>query len=135
VSGLALIRIEGRKLVPLMLADDFKGGPIACCSFPTVDLFNPSGQKIAGNAPPPKDGAEWTVTLGTHPRLAGAPLMSGTKVVGVCVAPRDADKIKLPAVTLADLKKFAAENAKPASAPGDPMSNLLQLVSTRETGE
>jgi tetratricopeptide (TPR) repeat protein len=135
VTGLALIRIEGRKLIPLMLADSFAGGTIACCSFPTVDLFNPAGQKIAGNAPAPKDGGEWTVTLSTHPRLAGAPLMSGTKVVGVCVAPRDAEKNKLAAVTLADLKKFVAEDAQPAAAPGDPMSNLLQLVATRETGD
>jgi tetratricopeptide (TPR) repeat protein len=133
--GLALVRITGRKLTPLMLADTFTGGPVACCSFPTVDLFNPASQKINGTAQPPKEGADWTVNLGSHPRLAGSPLLAGGKVVGVCVAPRDADKTKLPAVTLAALKQFVGEDAKPAAAPGDPMSNLLQLVCTRETGE
>jgi tetratricopeptide (TPR) repeat protein len=133
--GLALVRITGRKLTPLMLADTFTGGPVACCSFPTVDLFNPASQKINGTAQPPKEGAEWTVNLGSHPRLAGSPILAGGKVVGVCTAPRDAEKTKLPAVTLAALKQFVGEDAKPAAAPGDPMSNLLQLVSTRETGE
>jgi tetratricopeptide (TPR) repeat protein len=134
-TGLALIRIEGKKLIPLALADSFGGGTIACASFPTVDLFNPAGQKIAGNAPAPKDGADWTVSLNLHPRLAGSPILSGSKVVGVCIAPRDAEKTKLPAVALAALKQFLGEDAKPAAAPGDPMSNLLQLVSTRESGE
>jgi tetratricopeptide (TPR) repeat protein len=132
-TGLALIRIEGRKLVPLMLADGFAGGPISCATFPTADLFTPTGQKIAGNATAPKEGAEWTVSLNLHPRVAGCPILSGNKVVGVCVATRESDRSKLPSVSLAALKQFIGEDVKPASASGDPLGNLLQLVSSHET--
>ena len=132
-TGLALIKIEGKKLVPLILADSFAGGPIACVTFPTADLFTPTGQKIPGNAPAPREGADWTITLNLHPRVAGSPILAGNKVVGVCVASRDAERNKLPAVSLSALKQFVADDAKPGSASGDPLSNLLQLVSTRET--
>jgi tetratricopeptide (TPR) repeat protein len=133
--GLALIKIEGKnkKLIPLVLADSFPGGTIACVTFPTADLFTPTSQKIAGNATAPKEGADWTIALNLHPRVAGSPILAGNKVVGVCVASREAERNKLPAVPLAALKKFLAEDAHPASASGDPTSNLLQLVSTRET--
>ena len=55
--GLALIKIEGKnkKLIPLVLADSFAGGTIACVTFPTADLFTPTSQKIPGNATPPRN--------------------------------------------------------------------------------
>lgn len=131
-TGLALLRITGRKLNPLALADSFNGGQITCASFPTVDLFSPSAQGIPGSATAPKEG--WTVQLNVHPRLAGAPILSGGKVVGVCVAPRDAERAKLPAVTLEQLKAFLGSDVTPPARAGDPTASLLQLVTTRETG-
>jgi Tfp pilus assembly protein PilF len=131
-TGLAMLRITGRKLNPLALADSFNGGQITCASFPSVDLFTPSAQGIPGTATAPKEG--WTVQLNVHPRLAGAPLCSGGKVVGVCVAPRDAERAKLPAITLDQLKAFLGSDVTPPAKAGDPTASLLQLVTTRETG-
>jgi hypothetical protein len=130
--GLALLKVEGRTLHPLALADGFNGGPVTCASYPTVDLFSPSAQAITGVATPPKDG--WTISLNVHPRLAGAPVLSGGRVVGVCVAPRDAERAKLPAVTLEQLKTFLGTDVTAPKAAGDPASSLLQLVTTMETG-
>jgi hypothetical protein len=131
-SGLALVRVAGdRKLHALPLADAFAGGPVTCAAFPAVDLFSPAAQVIAGAAAAPKDG--WTVALNMHPRLAGAPLMSGGKVVGVCVAPRDADRAKLPAVTLEQLKTFLGTDAAATARAGDPSGSLLQVITSRET--
>jgi hypothetical protein len=130
--GLALLRIEGRALHPLALADAFNGGPVTCASYPTVDLFSPAAQAITGSATSPKDG--WTISLNTHPRLAGAPVLAGGKVVGVCVAPRDAERNKLPAVTLEQLKTFLGRDVGPVQTAGDPAGSLLQLVTTLETG-
>jgi hypothetical protein len=132
-TGLALLKVIGRKLHPLPVADAFKGGPVTCASFPTAELFSPTAQSIAGSATAPKDG--WTVSLNTHPRLAGAPLISGGKVVGVCTAPRDAERNKLPAVTLDQLKKFLGSDLPTEPAAGNPTASLLQLVTTRESGE
>jgi tetratricopeptide (TPR) repeat protein len=129
--GLALLRVEGRTLNPLALADGFKGGPVTCASFPTVDLFSPAAQAITGNATPPKEG--WTISLNIHPRLAGSPVLASGHVVGVCVAPRDAERGKLPAVTLDQLKTFLGSDVTPPKAAGDAASSLLQLVTTRET--
>lgn len=131
-TGLALLKLEGRRLAPLALADTFNGGAIACAAFPTVDLFSPAAQSITGTAAAPKDNA-WTVSLGTHPRLAGSPILSGGKVVGVVVAPRDAEKAKLPAVPLDALKTFLGSDIQPAGAQGDPATSLLQLITTTET--
>lgn len=131
-TGLALLKLEGRRLAPLSIADAFTGGPIACAAFPTVDLFSPAAQSITGTAAVPKDNA-WTVSLGTHPRLAGSPILSGGKVIGVVIAPRDAEKTKLPAVPLDALKTFLGSDVQPAGAPGDPATSLLQLITTTET--
>lgn len=132
-TGLALLKVTSKKLHPLSLADAFKGGPVTCASFPTAELFSPSAQSITGSATAPKDG--WTVSLNTHPRLAGAPLIAGGKVVGVCTAPRDADQRKLPAVTLDQLKKFLGDDLPTEPGAGNPTAALLQLVTTRESGE
>jgi tetratricopeptide (TPR) repeat protein len=130
--GLALLRVTGRTLKPLGLAESFNGGPVTCASFPTVDLFSPAAQAITGNATQPKDG--WTVSLNVHPRLAGAPLIQNARVVGVCVAPRDAERAKLPAVTLDQLKTFLGADGLAGKGSAEPVSSLLQLVTTRETG-
>lgn len=131
-SGLALLRVEGnRKFNPLPIADAFAGGAVTCASFPTVDLFSPAAQSINGSATAPKEG--WTVSLNVHPRLAGAPILSGGKVVGVCVAPREAERGKLPAATLEQLKAFVGADAGEPKFAGDPAASLLQLVTTRET--
>ncbi len=132
-SGLALLKVSGRKLIPLAVADTFAGGPVSCASFPAVDLFSPAAQAITGSAQAPKEG--WTVSLNVHPRLGGAPVLSGGKVVGVCVAPRDAERGKLPAVPLDALKAFLGGDVQPpAKAAGDAQAALLQLVTTRESG-
>jgi hypothetical protein len=135
-TGLALLKVTGKTLAALPIADAFGGGAVTCPSFPTVDLFSPAAQSIAGTSQAPK-GEGWTVSLNVHPRLAGAPLISGGKVVGVCVAPRDAEKAKLPAVTLERLKAFVGDELKAGARIGDPVASLLQLVTTREsmTGE
>jgi hypothetical protein len=132
-TGLALLKVTGRKMHPLAIADAFAGGPITCASFPTVDLFSPAAQSITGSSTAPRDG--WTVALNLHPRLAGAPLIAGGKVVGVCIAPRDAERNKLPAVTLDQLKKFLGTDASTEAAGGNPTASLLQLVTTRESGD
>jgi hypothetical protein len=130
--GLALLKVEGRTLRPLALADAFNGGPVTCASYPAVDLFSPAGQAITGSATAPKDG--WTISLNMHPRLPGGPVLAGGKDVGVCVAPRDAERTKLPTVTLEPLKTFLGTDVAPVQAAGDPAGSLLQLVTTLETG-
>jgi len=90
-------------------------------------------RNFPGSATAPKDG--WTVALNTHPRLAGAPLIAGGKVVGVVTAPRDAERNKLPAVTLDQLKKFLGPDLPSEAGSGNPTTSLLQLVTTRQSGE
>jgi hypothetical protein len=131
-TGLALLKIEGRRLAALPLADGFTSGAVTCPSFPTVDLFNPAPQVITGTAPAAKDG-QWTISLAAHPRLAGAPIIAGGKVVGVCLASRDAEKTKLPAVTLDQLKTFLGADAKPAAFATDPAAAILQVVASVES--
>jgi hypothetical protein len=127
-SGLALLRVPGKRMAYLTLADAFNGGTLQTVSFPSVNIFDPVAEAIPGSAVPPKD--EWAVRLGRHPRLAGGPLLAGGKVVGVELATRDADPATVPAATLADLKKLVGDKAGPAGM-ADPAAATVQVTATR----
>lgn len=132
---LALLEVDagaaGGGLPYLNLATDFRGGPVRCAAIPSVSLFQPVVQVVAGNAAPPQSQGGWQVSLEKHPRLPGAPLTDPTgQVVGVVVARRDSPVQQLPAVTLAELRGFlqgaGALPASPSAAP-DP-SRVYHVV-------
>ena len=131
--GLALLSVEGGKFLPLALADAPVSGNVSCVSFPTVNIFDPVAEAIDGGAPAPKEGAPWTVRLSRHPRLAGGPLLSGKKVVGVELASRDADPAKVPAATLDDLRRLIGHDAPrtPPVAAADPAEVTMQVTAVR----
>lgn len=131
-AGLALLRVSGRKLIPLILANTFTGGAIQCAAYPTVNIFNPAAEPIPGTAKPPV--GEWKVSLSRHPRLGGSPLLAANKVVGVELASRETDPTQIPSATLDAIKKFLGPDmpSPPAGTP-EPCSVLLQLMATRES--
>ena len=131
-TGLALLRVSGRALAPLDVADAFAGGPLQCAGFPTVNIFNPSAEIFGGTAPPSKEG--WKVRLDQHPRLPGGPLLAGGKVVGVELAARESDASAIPSATSDQLRKFLGDDGsrQPATNP-DPAGSLLQVLATRES--
>jgi S1-C subfamily serine protease len=132
-SGLALIRVEGRKLVPMALGSSFGGGAVQCASFPTVNIFNPAAETIAGTAKAPA-ASDWKVTLQRHPRLGGAPLLAGNKVIGVELAGRESDAAQIPAATLEQVKAFlGADLPAPAAVGPEPTAAMLQVIATRES--
>jgi hypothetical protein len=133
-SGLALLRVEKRKLVPLPIATAFAGGAVQCAAFPTVNIFNPAAESIAGTAKPAASGAEWRVTLTRHPRLGGSPLLAANKVIGVELASRDNEAAQIPAATLEQIKAFLGADLPQTPAAGpDPCGVVLQLIATRES--
>ncbi len=132
-SGLALIRVPGKRLAYLSLADKFAGGGVTSVGFPTVNLFDPVAEAITGGATAPTGSDKWTIKLNKHPRLPGGPLLSSdNKVIGVQLATRDSEIAQVPAATLADLKKLLAGQA--ASAPGtaNPQAATMQLTAVRQ---
>jgi tetratricopeptide (TPR) repeat protein len=132
-SGLALLRVQGRKLVPMVLGSSFGGGAVQCASFPTVNIFNPSAETISGTAKAPAAG-DWKVTLQRHPRLGGAPLLAGNKVVGVELAGRETDPAQVPAATVQQIKAFLGADLPTATAAGpEPSAAMLQVIATRES--
>jgi len=141
-SGLALLKVtqpagSKRKLnfLPLAESAPSAGSALTCVCFPTVNLFNPAAEALAGTAPAaPKDGG-WTVKLLRHPRLTASPLVVGGKVVGAVMAPRDALPESLPAVAVEAIREVVGTEAGAVTSPylaRDPASALLQLVATRE---
>lgn len=133
-TGLALVRVTSRKLMPLPLGSAFAGGAVQCAGYPTVNIFNPMSEPITGTAKPPA-AADWKVSLSRHPRLGGAPLIVQGKVVGVELATRDIDAGAIPAVTLDQIKKFLGDDLPKSPSAGGPdaCSAMLQLTATRET--
>jgi hypothetical protein len=126
-SGLALLKIPGRKMAYLPLADTFAGGTFQCVGFPTVSIFDPVAEAITGSAVAPKDG--WTVRLSKHPRLGGGPLVAGGKVVGVQLATRDAEPTSIPAAPLDAIRKLVGDKAGP-SGNADPAAVTMQVTVT-----
>lgn len=135
-SNLALLKVEeSRKLNFLRLADTTSGGAITCVCFPTVNLFNPTSEALAGTATAPKTNTPWGVQLSRHPRLIASPLIVSGKVIGAVMAPRDAAPEALPAIPIDTIRALLGTDAGPANSPHvarDPASALLQLVATRE---
>ncbi|HEX4124450.1 MAG TPA: hypothetical protein VHY37_06965 [Tepidisphaeraceae bacterium] len=125
---LALLQLN-KKVPYLDLAPSFTGGPVTCTGFPQVDIFNPTAEAISGTAPAPGDG--WEIKLTKHPRLGGAPLTSGGKVVGVELAGRDSAINKIPAVSIDAVRSFVGSDL-PAPGHGTtiPSSAIFQLVSS-----
>jgi tetratricopeptide (TPR) repeat protein len=133
-SGLALLRVEKRKLVPLPIGTAFAGGAVQCAAFPTVNIFNPAAEPITGMAKSAANGGEWKVALSRHPRLGGSPLLAANKVVGVELASRESDAAQIPAATLEQIKTFLGADLPQAPAAGpDPCGVVLQLIATRES--
>jgi len=128
-SGLALLRVKGQRIAFLPIGDAFAGGVVQCVSYPTPAVFDPESEVISGSAIPPKD--EWSIRLAKHPRLAGAPILSGGKVVGVEMASRDNDTTTIPAVTLEALKQFAGVLPQAGVHP-DPRQAVLMVSGVRQ---
>ncbi|MDB5295623.1 MAG: hypothetical protein JWO31_1606 [Phycisphaerales bacterium] len=131
-GALALIRLKGKRMRYVGLGDAaFPGGAVQCVSYPTPALFDPSSEAIAGTATPAKDA--WSVALAKHPRLAGAPILFGGRVVGVSVGGREDPSSRLPAATLADLRKLIGTDAPATLAQGnDPKAAVCLVSSLRE---
>lgn len=132
-TGLALLKAAGQRLMPLGLAASFAGGNVSCVGFPSVNIFDPVPETLAGGAPAIAPGGKWTVRLARNPRLGGSPLLAGGKVVGVQLATRDADAASVPAATLDDLKKLLADHVPAAAVAGaaNPLSVTMQLTAVR----
>jgi Tfp pilus assembly protein PilF len=128
-SGLALLKVEGKKLPCLALADKFPSGAISCVGFPQVALFTSGAQTIAGTLQP--SGA---ASFSQHPRLAGAPLLSRGQVAGVELASRDDEPSAIPIATLAQIQKLIGDRAgaEGAATASPPSLAVLELTTTRE---
>jgi hypothetical protein len=126
-SGLALIKLKGGRLPALVLDEAFVGGPVTCAGFPTPAIFDPEAEVITGSAAAPKD--KWSVRLAKHPRLPGAPVISGGKVVGVELASRESETGTLPTATPQQIKALVAGLPLPAGVGGGDPKSSVALVS------
>lgn len=129
--GLALLRVQGRKLPWLAVGEAYVEGPLSCVCFPTVNLFNPQAELLAGSSNGMK-GKEWTVKLTRHPRLPGSPLLNNGYVAGVVMANRETPHDQLPAIGADAVKAVVGNNAGQGSPAKDPTTALMQLVVIRE---
>jgi hypothetical protein len=123
-AKLALVRVNGQRLNFAPLAAAEATGAVSCVGFPKVSLFEPAKQTIAGRASAASQEG-WSVSLDSHPRLAGAPLFDAAGALcGVVAAERDDPAAKLPAVSASQIRAFLAADA-PAGGGG--MADVFQL--------
>jgi tetratricopeptide (TPR) repeat protein len=128
-SGLALIRLKTGTMSYVGVADSFASGALQCACFPTPSVFEPDAAIVAGSGGAVKD--PWTVRLARHPRLAGAALVAGGKIVGIVTAGRDADPALLPAATLEQVRVLLANNPLPAPNKTDALAAAAVVTGVR----
>jgi len=130
--GLALVRLTGRIMRPLPLGAEFSSGNVHIAGFPTPDIFTPNSEMMLGSVSGAGDSGKLRVAR--NPRLAGAPMLAGGKVIGVELATRDADLSQVPYVSLEQLLKFlGTDAAKGTVAAVDPLTAVMQLTATRDS--
>lgn len=133
--GLAMLKVEGKRLGYLTLGQVFDGGKISVTSYPNNNIIEPKPESVEGNSPSPASATPqkpWRIVLSDHPRLPGGPIMAGGQVVGVELATEDDDADAVPAVTLAALKKFVGgAQPGPSSKEEDPVLVVMQLIASK----
>ncbi len=130
-SGLALVRLLEKKVKYLSVEGPFAGGQVQCPAFIEVDLFQPRAEIVVGQSKIAEGRSQ--LSLEKRPRLAGSPLLSGGKVVGVELAAHDSDIEKIPNATLEQIKRLCGNDLpeKP-SAPADPAALMYQVIVTTQ---
>ncbi len=130
--GLALIKVDGRRMACVNTASDFDGGDITCIWFPEADLFNLRPKALAGEAPAfPKEGAAWAIKLSAPPRLTTAPLFAGGKLVGMCQSATESGPGPMSAISGASIKALVGKDAAditPLGPKQDMAGALAHLV-------
>jgi S1-C subfamily serine protease len=128
-EGLALLRIRGQKMAYVNLAQQFAGGAVQCPAYPEVSVFGVSVEVLKGKTLGTSDEG-WKVSLGKHPRLAGAPLLdSNGDLVGVEMADREDLSTQLPALSLKAVRAFLGSDL-----PGQPCGNPRAAAVVQVTG-
>ncbi len=131
-TGLALIRVTGKRLTYLNLATGFAGGDVTCWGFPEVSIFNPIADSIGGSTTAPK-AAGWTVMLRRHPRLMGAAILDGKgALIGITIGDREIPASRMSAVTLEQLRAFLGADAPQTACSSPNPSGVMQLTASRE---
>ncbi len=126
-SGLALLQIQGRKLNYMNVADSFEGGKLQCVTL-SVGAFQPTTVVVNGTGGKP--AAEWSVRLEDGARLAGAPLVSGGKIVGVAL-PSKVQDAEPAAVTPERLKAFLGKDADGRGEVVDATTIVFHVIAVR----
>ena len=125
--GLALLRVKDAGSPCLAAAPVMTHSAIKAWGYPEVSMFNAVPQEMACGASTPGPAA-WTIRFPVSPRLPGGPVLQEGLLVGVELTTRDTDPMSVPGVTLADLKKFIGDDAKPGTPAADPKSAIVQVV-------
>jgi tetratricopeptide (TPR) repeat protein len=126
---LALLKVDlkGAARPALPLSDADSKGPLQCLAFASpASIFDDEGAEVI-------EGVMITPTgdarMKKHPRLPGAPLMTGGKVVAVELAERESPITAVPIASLEKLKALLGTDATATTPARDPLDALYQVKS------
>jgi tetratricopeptide (TPR) repeat protein len=126
---LALLRVDlkGANRPALPLSEAESKGPLQCLAFASPNsIFDDEGAEvIEGVMITPAGDAR----MKKHPRLPGAPLMTGGKVVAVELAERESPITAVPIASLEKLKALLGNDVVAGTPARDPLDALYQVKS------
>jgi len=124
-SGLALLRVQGLRMAYFGLEQKFTAGQVTCPAFCEIDVFDPKPQLLVGQA----DGGRGVAKFNKHPGLAGSPVLSEGRVVGVELTSSDSPADNIPMATLDQLRALAGPRAgESPKAFTDPRNAMYQVI-------
>jgi hypothetical protein len=125
--GLALVKLDGKPLDYLNLAQKVDGHQFACWAFPEVTVDKPVPEALPTSASAPRN-ATWAVFVSRHPRLPGAAVVDVSGLlVGIALGERASESSQVPAVPLDEVRSFLGSDM-PATPGGRPdVTDILEL--------
>jgi hypothetical protein len=130
-AGLALVRLKSGKARPMPLAEsDPEAGEAEVMAFPGEVIFSPECKMLKGTLTRKTGGDDdFSLSLPEHPRLAGAPVVQGGKVVAIVAPGVQPDRANLRIITAAQVRTFLGEKFPlPAAAGGEKLDPALAPV-------
>jgi hypothetical protein len=127
---LALLKVElkGAQRAALPIGAAAASGALQCPAFPSPNsIFDDEAGEVIDNVTVAANGE---ARMKKHPRLAGSPLLSGGKVVGVELAERESPATAIPVASFEKLKALLGNDSASAGATvRDPLDALYQVRS------
>ena len=124
---LALLKVEGRRLMYFNLGDQLEDGPVQCAVVLKPVVFNLVAEVVDGDIQRQENG--WTVELEHAPRLGGSPVTKDGRIVGMAIKDANGSGHQPTVVPVNEIRGFLGRDLpRPTHLNADPRSSIYHVT-------